>query len=101
MIIDPLSPAPSLNAAYGLVDTLRVALTGATCPQWTGVGGDAYRTSQSEAVACALGVLADIQAALDLLPSLEAEHAQLFAHELADHADANGTGADRRATGAW
>lgn len=101
MILDPLSPAPSLNAAHGLVDNLRAALTGITCPQWTGVGGDAYRTNQSEAVACALGVLDDIQAALDLIPSLEAEHAQVFAHELAGRADMNGTGADHRATGAW
>ena len=36
MIPDPLSPSLSLHAAHGLVDSLRGALAGATCPQWVG-----------------------------------------------------------------
>ena len=51
MILDPTSPGLSLQAAQGLVDGLRGVLVGATCPQWTGVGGDSYRARCGETIA--------------------------------------------------
>ena len=51
MILDPTSPGLSLQAAQGLVDGLRGVLAGATCPQWTGVGGNSYRARCGETVA--------------------------------------------------
>ena len=75
MILDPTSPGLSLHAAQGLVDGLRGVLAGATCPQWTGVGGDSYRARCGETVAVAQGVLDQIQQALDLVPAFDAERA--------------------------
>ncbi len=72
MPIDTAAVSVSLNSAYALVDALRCALTGSSCPQWTGTGGDSYRLRKDEVVAQAQGVLDDIQAALDAVPTLEA-----------------------------
>ena len=77
MIPDPLSPGLSLHAAHGLVDGLRGALAGATCPQWVGVAGDSYRNRHSE-------VIASVQAALDLVPSFDEERNRALASALAD-----------------
>ena len=70
MPIDTAAVSVSLNSAYALVDALRCALTGSSCPQWTGTGGDSYRLRKDEVVAQAQGVLDDIQAALDAVPTL-------------------------------
>ena len=70
MPIDTAAVSVSLNSAYALVDALRCALTGSSCSQWTGTGGDSYRLRKDEVVA--QGVLDDIQAALDAVPTLEA-----------------------------
>ena len=72
MPIDTAAVSVSLNSAYALVDALRCALTGSSCSQWTGTGGDSYRLCKDEVVAQAQGVLDDIQAALDAVPTLEA-----------------------------
>ena len=84
MIPDPLSPGLSLHAAHGLVDGLRGALAGATCPQWVGVAGDSYRSRQGEGTASVQGVLDQIQAALDLVPSFDEERNRALASALAD-----------------
>lgn len=83
MILDPTSPGLSLHAAQGLVDGLRGVLAGATCPQWTGVAGDSYRNQHGEVLACAQGVLDQIQAALSLVPAFDEERNRAFAHSLA------------------
>ena len=72
MPIDTAAVSVSLNSAYALVDALRCALMGSSCSQWTGTGGDSYRLRKDEVVAQAQGVLDDIQAALDVVPTLEA-----------------------------
>ena len=87
MILDPTSPSHSLRGAYGLVDALRNALGDATCPQWTGVGGDSYRARCCEVVAGAWGVLEHIQEALDLVPAFDAQRAQALARSLAERGD--------------
>lgn len=69
-MIDTLGPSGALNSANGFIDGLRAVLTTATCAQWTGTGGDSYRLARDEAVAQAQVVLDDIQAAVDLVPSL-------------------------------
>lgn len=84
MIPDPLSPGLSLHAAHGLVDSLRGALACATCPQWTGVAGDSYRSRHGEVTASVQGVLDQIQAALDLVPSFDEERNRALASALAD-----------------
>lgn len=84
MIPDPLSPGLSLHAAHGLVDGLRGVLSGATCPQWGGVAGDSYRSRHGEVIASVQGVLDQIQAALDLIPSFDEERNRAFASALAD-----------------
>lgn len=86
MIPDPLSPGLSLYAAHGLVDTLRASLSGATCPQWVGVAGDSYRNQHGELLACAQGVLDQIQAALDLVPAFDEERNRALARTLVDAA---------------
>lgn len=86
MIPDPLSPGLSLHAAHGLVDTVRASLAGATCPQWTGVAGDSYRNQHGELLACAQGVLDQIQAALDLVPAFDEERNRALARTLVDAA---------------
>ena len=87
MILDPTSPGLSLQAAQGLVDGLRGVLAGATCPQWTGVGGDSYRARCGETVAGAQAVLDQIQQALDLVPAFDAERAHGLVCSLAEHGD--------------
>lgn len=84
MIPDPLSPGLSLHAAHGLVDSLCGALAGATCPQWVGVAGDSYRSRHGEVTASVQGVLDQIQAALDLVPSFDEERNRALASALAD-----------------
>ena len=84
MIPDRLSPGLSLHAAHGLVETLRSAIACASCPQWTGVAGDSYRNQHGEVLACAQGVLDQIQAALDLVPSFDEERNRALASALAD-----------------
>ena len=90
MIPDPLSPGLSLHAAHGLVETLRAAIACASCPQWTGVAGDSYRNQHGEVLACAQGVLDEIQAALSLVPA--------FARSLAEAAVSQ---PELLALGAW
>ena len=92
MIPDPLSPGLSLHAAHGLVETLRSAIACASCPQWTGVAGDSYRNQHGEVLACAQGVLDQIQAAFDE----ERNHA--FARRLAEAAVSH---PELLALGAW
>ena len=84
MIPDPLSPGLSLHAAHGLVDGLRGVLAGATCPQWVGVAGDFYRSRHGEVIASVQGVLDQIQAALDLVPSFDEERNRALTSALAD-----------------
>ena len=55
MPIDTAAVSVSLNSAYALVDALRCALTGSSCSQWTGTGGESYRLRKNEVVAQAPG----------------------------------------------
>ena len=84
MIPDPLSPGLSLHAAHGLVETLRSSLAAASCPQWVGVAGDSYRNRHGEVIASVQGVLDQIQAALDLVPSFDEERNRALTSALAD-----------------
>ena len=84
MIPDPLSPGLSLHAAHGLVEGLRSAIACASCPQWTGVAGDSYRSRHGEVIASTQGLLDQIQAALDLVPSFDEERNRALASALAD-----------------
>lgn len=79
MLCESAAVSASLNSAYGLVDALRGILASTSCPQWTGTGGDSYRANRDEVVATAQGVLDDIQTALDLMPSFEADIAAAVA----------------------
>ena len=101
MILDPTSPGLSLHAAQGLVDGLRGVLAGATCPQWTGVGGDSYRARCDETVAVAQGVLDQIQQALDLVPAFDAERAHGLARSLAESAESAVLHPELVMLGAW
>lgn len=76
MLFDALGISASLYTARGLVDGMLAGLSGASCPQWTGTGGDGYRARRDEAVANAHAVRGDISDALDLLSSVEADHLQ-------------------------
>lgn len=98
MIPDPLSPSLSLHAAHGLVDGLRGALAGATCPQWVGVAGDSYRSRHGEVTASVQGVLDQIQAALSLVPAFDEERNRAFARSLAEAAVSQ---PELLALGAW
>ena len=90
MILDPTSPGFSLQAAQGLVDGLRGVLAGATCPQWTGVGG-----------AAAQAVLDQIQQALDLVPAFDAERTRGLARSLAEAAETAVRHPELVMLGAW
>ena len=94
MILDPTSPGLSLQAAQGLVDGLRGVLVGASCPQWTGVGGDSYRARCGEVVAGA-------QAVLDLVPAFDAERAHGLARSLAESAESAVLHPELVMLGAW
>lgn len=98
MIPDLLSPGLSLHAAHGLVETLRSAIACASCPQWTGVAGDSYRNQHGEVLACAQGVLDQIQAALSLVPAFDEERNRAFARSLAEAAISQ---PELLALGAW
>ena len=63
MIPDPLSPGLSLYVA-----------------------GDSYRNQHGELLACAQGVLDQIQAALDLVPAFDEERNRALARTLVDAA---------------
>lgn len=101
MILDPTSPGLSLHAAQGLVDGLRGVLAGATCPQWTGVGGDSYRACCGETVAGAQAVLDQIQQALDLVPAFDEERAHGLARSLAQPGDPTMLDPELVMLGAW
>jgi len=76
----------------------RGVLAGATCPQWTGVGGDSYRACCGETAAGAQGVLDQIQAALSLVPAFDEERNRAFARSLAEAAVSQ---PELLALGAW
>ena len=101
MILDPTNPGLSLQAAQGLVDGLRGVLVGATCPQWTGVGGDSDRARCGEVVAGAPGVLDQIQQALDLVPAFDAERAHGLTRSLAESAESAVLHPELVMLGAW
>lgn len=101
MILDPTSPGLSLQAAQGLVDGLHGVLAGATCPQWTGVGGDSYRAHCGEVVAGAQAVIDQIQQALDLVPAFDAERTRGLARSLAEAAETAVRHPELVMLGAW
>ena len=101
MILDPTSPGLSLQAAQGLVDGLRGVLAGATCSQWTGVGGDSYRARCGEIVSGAQAVLDQIQQALDLVPAFDAERAHGLARSIAESDESAALHPELVMLGAW
>ncbi len=101
MILDPTSPGLSLQAAQGLVDGLCGVLVGATCPQWTGVGGDSYRARCGETIAGAQAVLDQIQQALDLIPAFDTERTQGLARSLSESAESAVLHPELVMLGAW
>ena len=101
MILDPTSPGLSLQAAQGLVETLRSAIVCASCPQWTGVGGDSYRARCGEVVAGAQAVVDQIQQALDLVPAFDTERAHGLARSLSESAESAVLHPELVMLGAW
>ncbi len=84
-------PRPRRNATLS-------AIACASCPQWTGVAGDSYRNQHGEVLACAQGVLDQIQAALSLVPAFDEERNHAFARSLAEAAVSQ---PELLALGAW
>lgn len=101
MILDPLSPGLSLNAAHGLVETLREALFGASCPRWTGVAGDSYRLRQAEVAACAQGTVDRIQEALNLVSAFDLAREQGLSHSLTTISEGNRSALDPASSRQW
>ena len=101
MPIDTAAVSVSLNSAYALVDALRCALRGSSCPQWTGVGGDSYRARCGETIAGAQAVLDQIQQALDLIPAFDTERTQGLARSLSESAESAVLHPELVMLGAW